>query len=289
MKVQGSAVSAGASGIRWIMPNIRDPRLTLLAILSGYTALGQLVFYFNISFAHLSAAIVTCALIDLVITLLKSRKLMIPLSGMITGLSLGLLLESFNGWVFVIAAIWSISSKYLIRVNGTHVFNPSNFGIVAALLLCHGTATVAPGSQWGGEIMLAVIVLSFGLLMSYRVNRLPLVLGWALGFVTMGLLRMALGQGGLIFVLGPITGAEFMLFTISMVPDPKTSPSKPAVQVAWGLAIALLDGLMRFSEMRFSMFYALFILCAIRPWFEILMERLPGMQSAPERLQPRAS
>ena len=60
-----------------------------------------------------------------------------------------------------------------------------------------------------------------------RVGRLDLVLAWLAGYVTMGLLRMALGQGGLIFALGPMTGAEFALFTFSMIPEPKTNPPRP--------------------------------------------------------------
>ncbi len=260
--------------IKFVAPKLRDPRLTLLLILSTYTALGQFVFYFNIGFEQLLLTISITGGLDFLINLIKRRRVEIPLSGIITGLSLGLLLESYNNIVFVVAGVWSIASKHLIKFRGVQVFNPSNFGIVMALLLMHGTVTVAPGSQWGSEIVYSLVVLSFGLVMSWRVNRLPLVLGWAGGFVLMGLVRMSLGQGGLVFVLGPMTGAEFMLFTISMVPDPKASPSNKVTQVVWGLSIALIDGVMRFNEMRFSMFYALAILCAIRPWFEAAVERV---------------
>jgi Na+-translocating ferredoxin:NAD+ oxidoreductase RnfD subunit len=92
-----------------------------------------------------------------------------------------------------------------------------------------------------------------------------LVLAWLGGFVLMGLVRMALGQGGLVFALGPITGAEFALFTFSMLPDPKTSPPTRAGRLAWGLSIAVLDGVMRLLEVRYSMFYSLFIHCAMLP------------------------
>jgi hypothetical protein len=111
----------------------------------------------------------------------------------------------------------------------------------------------------------------------WRVQRLPLVLGWLSGYCLMGLLRMALGQGGLIFALGPMTGAEFTLFTFSMIPDPKTSPSVPHSQVLWGLTLGLLDGVMRLAEIRFSMFYALFILCAVRYWISPVTERIRGI------------
>ena len=81
----------------------------------------------------------------------------------------------------------------------------------------------------------------------------------------MSLLRMALGQGGLVFALGPMTGAEFALFTFSMLPDPKTSPPTPRGRIAWGLSIAVMDGVLRYLEVRYSMFYALFVHCALLP------------------------
>ena len=81
----------------------------------------------------------------------------------------------------------------------------------------------------------------------------------------MSLLRMAGGQGGLIFALGPMTGAEFALFSFVMLPDPKASPPTPRGRVAWGLSIAVLDGILRYLEIRYSVFYSLFIHSATLP------------------------
>lgn len=259
--------------LRVVPPSLRDPRITLLIALSTYTVLGQQIFYFNRSPLQLALTLGVCTLLDFVITAARSRIVALPLSGAITGLSLGLLLESHRWQVFVVAATWSILSKYLIRTRDGHLFNPSNFGIVAAIVLGHGTATVAPGSQWGGHLTYALVIFALGLLMMKRVRRLPVVVGWTAGYLVMGLVRMALGQGGLVYVLGPMTGAEFTLFAFSMIPDPKTSPAASRPQFAWGLAIAALDGVLRLGEVRFSMFYALFILCALRPLFVELARR----------------
>lgn len=267
------AAAAPPARLRWVAPSLKDPRVTLLVALSTYTVLGQQVFYFNRSPLQLGLTLMVCMGLDVIITAVQKRVVIVPLSGAITGLSLGLLLESHLWQVFVIAAVWSILSKYLIRVRGDHLFNPSNFGIVTAIVLGHGTATVAPGSQWGGHLLYALVILGLGLLMMKRVHRLPVVVGWLVGYLVMGLVRMSLGQGGLIYVLGPMTGAEFTLFAFSMIPDPKTSPKASAPQFAWGLAIAGLDGLLRLGEVRFSMFYALFILCALRPLMEDLIQR----------------
>lgn len=256
------------AGLRLVVPSWRDPRATLVLALGTYTVLGQSTFYFNRSPLELALTLLTCMGLDLLIGVFTRRELALPLSGVITGLSLGLLLESHHWQVFVAAAGWAILSKHLLQVRGAHIFNPSNFGVLAAILLSHGDATVAPGSQWGGQPAYALVILGLGLLMMRRVGRLPVVCAWLAGYLTMGLVRMALGQGGLVYVLGPMLGAEFTLFSFSMIPDPKTSPSASRTQWIWGAALALLDGLLRLQELRFSMFYALFTLCLLRPAIE---------------------
>jgi Na+-transporting NADH:ubiquinone oxidoreductase subunit NqrB len=206
----------------------------------------------------------------MLLALLLQRQILVPISAYITGLSIGLLLQSYDWRVFAAASVWGIASKYFLRAGDRHFFNPSNFAIVSGLLLSHGIATVAPGSQWGGDFRIAALIIVLGLMLMRRVKRLDLVLAWLGGYVVMSLIRVALGQGGLVFALGPMTGAEFTLFTFSMIPDPKTNPPTPRARIVWGLLIALLDGVLRFNEVRYSMFYALFALCAALPLFRLI-------------------
>jgi len=271
--------------IGFVIPSLRDPRITVLAANSTWIILGYEVLYFNRSLDQLLVALLTCMALDLIITFALSRKIVVPLSGMLTGLSIGLLLASYDFRLFVVVSIWSIASKYLIKLRGHHVFNPSNFGIVVALFLTHGLASVAPGSQWGGDFRYAFVIFAIGLVTMWRIQRLRIVLGWLTGYVLVGLLRMAVGQGGLIFVLGPLTGAEFALFTFVMIPDPKTTPTEKHVQFWFGLALGLLDGFMRLAEIRYSMFYALFILCAARAWGNVILEKAGNIAFAQRPLR----
>jgi Na+-transporting NADH:ubiquinone oxidoreductase subunit NqrB len=211
--------------------------------------------------------------LDFIITALGRRELSVPLSAYITALSVGLLLESYDWRVYLVVPAWSILSKYLIRDKTRHFFNPSNFGIVMILLFGRGIASVAPGSQWGADYRVAFAILALGLMMMTRLKRLDLALAWMGGFVLMSLLRMALGQGGLVFALGPMTGAEFALFTFSMLPDPKTSPPTRAGRITWGFSIAVMDGVLRLLEIRYSMFYSLFIHCAMLPVIRAIATR----------------
>lgn len=266
-----------------VVPSLKDPRVMIAGALTLWTVLGQTTYYFNRDLFQLSLTLATACLLDIALGVILFRQLMVPLSAYITGLSIGILLESHDWRVFVVASAWGILSKYLIRDRERHFFNPSNFGIVAALFLCHGEASIAPGSQWGADYRVAAVIICLGLMMMRRVKRLDLALAWMGGYVLMGLVRMALGQGGLVFVLGPMTGAEFALFTFSMMPDPKASPPTSRGRIAWGLSIAVLDGVMRYFEIRYSMFYALFLHTGLIPVMRWVAARAGFREADPWR------
>jgi Na+-translocating ferredoxin:NAD+ oxidoreductase RnfD subunit len=268
-------VNTGADNKPWtfVVPTWKDPRCTIAAALTLWTVLGQTAYYFNRNPLQLCLAVGTACLLDFVIMAWSWRQIALPLSAYITALSVGLLVESYDWRVYVVAPAWGILSKHLLRDRTRHFFNPSNFGIVMVLLFGHGIASVAPGSQWGADYRLALAILALGLMMMFRLRLLDVVLAWMGGFALMSLLRMALGQGGLVFALGPMTGAEFALFTFSMLPDPKTSPPTRWGRIAWGFSIAVMDGVLRFLEIRYSMFYALFAHCALLPAMRALAAR----------------
>lgn len=248
-----------------MVPSLKDPRIMNSAAVTLWVILGQTVYYFNRNPTEIALALGTACGLDFLLGILLLRQVAVPLSAYLTGISIAILLESNDWRVFVVSAVWGILSKYLIRDSKRHFFNPSNFAIVMTLWLGHGVASVAPGSQWGADYSIAFIIMVLGLTMMYRINRLDLAASWLGGFVFMGLLRMALGQGGLVFALGPMTGAEFALFTFVMMPDPKASPPTRRARIAWGLSIAVLDGILRYLEIRYSMFYALFIHTGMLP------------------------
>lgn len=260
-----NALPASAKPVKLVIPTLRDPRVMLATALTVWTVLGQTFLYFDRDLSQIAVAVGVACVLDMLCAFVLFRQILVPISAYITGLSIAILLESYDWRVFAVASVWGIMSKYLLRSGDRHFFNPSNFGIVAALVLMSGVATVAPGSQWGADYRVAFLILALGLMMMRRVKRLDLALAWIGGYVVVSLVRVALGQGGLIFALGPMTGAEFALFTFSMLPDPKTSPPTARGRIAWGVAIAVLDGVLRYLEVRYSMFYALFTLCAVLP------------------------
>ena len=60
-------------------------------------------------------------------------------SAYVSGISVGILVRSPEFWPYALCAMISITSKYVFRVNGRHIWNPSNFGIAAMLFLASDT------------------------------------------------------------------------------------------------------------------------------------------------------
>src|SRR5260370_15319514 len=64
------------------------------------------------------------------------REWIVPLSAYISSISIALLLNySHNHYLLFLPVFFCIASKYIFTFHGQHVFNPSLFGVVAALLL----------------------------------------------------------------------------------------------------------------------------------------------------------
>ena len=129
-----------------VLPSVRDPRLHLAAVIISLQILGQVAFDFRLSIAQILISIGTCALLELWIVLRRQHALVWPASALLTGNGVAFVLRvpgtehgdwwSTQGWwIFAGTAAVALLSKYVIRFRGSHVFNPSNFGLVLCFLL----------------------------------------------------------------------------------------------------------------------------------------------------------
>ncbi len=141
-----------------VLPNIRDPRLHVAAVIITIHVLGQVALGFRVSIPQILAAILTCAVLEVALTFRQARAFVWPASAMLTGSGVALILRvvgthpndhwTTTGWtVFAAVAGLSLLSKYVIRYRGSHVFNPSNVGLVVAFVVL-GAARVEPLDFW---------------------------------------------------------------------------------------------------------------------------------------------
>src|SRR5207237_406954 len=117
-----------------------DPRLWQIGALTALLLYGVFVLRFEVTL--LRAALIVLAAVATQRFFSKDLR-----SALISGLSLALLLRSNHVWILLLAAAIAIASKFVLRIKGKHLFNPTNFAIVV-LLAATNDAWVSPG-QWG--------------------------------------------------------------------------------------------------------------------------------------------
>src|SRR5499426_3223429 len=100
--------------------------------------------------------------------------LAIASSPLITGLSLSLLLRADEAWLHALAGVIGIGSKFVLRIDGKHIWNPAGLAIVV-LLLVSNDVWISPG-QWGSAVWFATLLGFFAILVLHAARRSDMAL-----------------------------------------------------------------------------------------------------------------
>ncbi len=214
---------------------MRDPRLYQIATLLTLIGFGSLVVGLGVRPAN-AAAIVAAGLLTqwAAVRLLDLR--FDPLSPLITCLSLTLLLRTDAAWIAALAAVIAIASKFLLRWDGRHFFNPANLGIAAVLLLSDD-AWVSAG-QWGSTAFFGFAVLCLGTFVVTRALRADVTLAFLGAYAAM-LTARALWLGDpLAIPAHHLQNGALLVFAFFMISDPKTTPSSSPARVLYAIVVA---------------------------------------------------
>ncbi|MBL4702926.1 MAG: RnfABCDGE type electron transport complex subunit D [Flavobacteriales bacterium] len=160
-------------------------------------------------------------------------------SAVITALSLCLIFSANSLFTYGLCAVLAISSKFLLRLNGKHIFNPSLFGIVFCVLFT-GDAWVSPG-KWGNEYLLVVFFIACALLVLLKVGRIDTSLAFLLTLMAFEFIRTYIYFGDNIWVyLQKFSSGTILLFAFFMITDPMTTPKSLKGRIIWGVMIGAL-------------------------------------------------
>src|SRR3984957_3223724 len=146
-----------SSPARWKQLISLDNRYIAPIFITCILLVGHLSFGILESYQRTLLAIAVSNGTELVLGQIFFHKWVHPASAYISGISVGILLRSPAFWPYALCAAISIMSKYVLRIKGRHIWNPSNFGISVMLFLA--AETVATLSiQWGNYLLPMLVI-----------------------------------------------------------------------------------------------------------------------------------
>jgi Na+-transporting NADH:ubiquinone oxidoreductase subunit NqrB len=197
-------------------------------------------------------------------------------SALISGLSLCLLLRTNRVELAVVAAMITIAGKSLIRVDGKHLFNPTNGGIVAMLLMTT-RVWVSPG-QWGAAAFFAFLLACAGSLVVNRAARSDVTFAFTLAYAALVFGRSLYLGEPLAIPLHRLESGALVLFAFFMISDPKTTPDSRVGRLLFATLVAFGAWYVQFRLFRTN--GLLWSLAACSILVPIINRLTPGSQYA---------
>ena len=269
--------ASAAQGLRRFQFDKRylAPLLVTMVLIAG-----QVSFGFLESWSRTALAIATAIAVEMILGRVFTGGWPHLASAYVSGISVGILVRSPEYWPYALCAAISITSKYLIRVDGRHIFNPSNLGMVAMLVLAADTVA-GLSVQWGNNLLPLLAVWCFGAAIIASLGRFHITFTYVAAFVLFSVLRAQVTGHPWLSEVAPITGPMYQLFIFFMITDPKTN-----VRPKWGQAlvaflVAAVEAVLRLMEFVHAPYYALFLVGPTANLIEIAHARRERRRATP--------
>jgi Na+-translocating ferredoxin:NAD+ oxidoreductase RnfD subunit len=246
-----------------------DNRYLPPLLITSILLVGQLSFGLLESFSRTALAIATAMATELILSRLVTGKYANLASAYISGISVGILLRSFDYWPYAVCSALAITSKYVLRWRGRHLWNPTNFSIVAMLILAPDYISTL-SIQWGNTVWPMLIIWVLGAIIVWRVNRLHITGTYVVSFIALAFLRHLITGHPFLAEVAPITGPMYQLFIFFMITDPKTTVKPIWGQCLVAFLVAVVEMGLRLEQSIYAPFYALAIVGPIANVIEIL-------------------
>ena len=251
-------------------------------LITSILLVSQLSFGLLESFSRTALAISTSILFELVLGRLFWGRFPNLASAYITGISVGILIRSPDFWPYLFCSAIAITSKYVLRWRGRHLWNPSNFAIAAILILAPETVAIL-SIQWGNNVWPMLIIWVLGAAIVYRVRRFHITLTYLLSFISLAAVRCAITGDPFLAEVSPITGPMYQLFIFFMVTDPKTTVSSRKWQAIVAFLVAAVEMALRLAQVVNAPFFALAVVGPAAMVVEIARAGASGQTEMPRR------
>ena len=243
------SVSGPAVARWWERTGLLDPRYLIAFLITLVLVMAQVRYHVIGGYERLALALAACMATEAALSWFTRGRLANLQSAYISGISLTLLLKPQGAalWPFLLGGYLAISSKYVLRYRDNHLWNPTNFAIVALLLAAPGRISVL-SHQWGNDLATNLVIWVFGLVIAARVRVIHITLTYVASFLALNSLRAYLLGMPVLPEIAPLTGPMYQLFIFFMITDPRTVVRGRSKQIGVAVLIALVETLIRFAS-----------------------------------------
>jgi enediyne biosynthesis protein E5 len=248
-----------------------DPRLYQIGALAGLLTYGLIALDLEVRPTRAALILATVLAAQYAATRLFRLPVYDPKSVLISGLSLCLLLRTNSALLAVAGALLAVFGKFLFRVRGKHIFNPTNLAIAALLLT--GQVWVSPG-QWGSAAFFGFLLACLGGLVVNRAARSDVTLAFLLFYGGLVVGRSLWLGEPMAIPLHRLQNGALLIFSFFMISDPRTTPDSRAGRVIFAFLVALGAAYVQFRLFRTNgLLWSLAVLSLLVP---VLDRVLPG-------------
>ncbi len=241
-----------------IIPPHRDARYLQLFVLVIYAIVARQLFYLERSHWVLLVCLSGAVGLDVVLGAIYYRKVILPLSACIIGLSSSIIIDARAWYFYLFVVLAAVFSKAFITYRGKHFFNPTNFAVVLALQIFPYDVVSIP-TLFSGYLWPSVVFAILGVMTTWYARQVEVAGSWIVGFLFFAVVRSWLKHASLVLSMGPALSSAFLLFSFHMITDPVTTPKDRNERIAFGFLTALFDATFRYLEIPHGIFYSLFL------------------------------
>jgi len=253
-----------------------DPRYWQILALSCLVLYSLFWFHFATSLVQVALTLGMALATQYICTKIWHLPSFDSKSALISGLGLCFLLRTNLPVLAAATAVIAIASKFLLRWKGKHVWNPTNFALVAMLILSD-RVWVSPG-QWGSVAFFCFLVGLLGGLVVNRSARSDVTYAFLASWAAV-LFGRALWLGQPMTIpLHQLQNGTLLIFAFHMISDPKTTPDTRAGRVLFAALVALGAGFVQFVLYRTNgLLWSYAVLSVTVPFIDRI---LPGVRFA---------
>ncbi len=240
---------------------------------------GKELYRLSVTWVEIGLILFSAVLLEHLLILVRERRISaFSFAAVSSAFNVAFMLGATNIWAYVLALGAGLGQKHLAkRFAGRHFLNPSNFGIVVALLALP-QFTYVTFLDWGQTPEFAVAIAALGGFILLRVGLLvvPIVF-----LASHAALQLLLHQHDANALLLQVQTAGFLLFAFFMITDPRTLPHSRGFLVLHTLVTAFLVNLLPllFGPKDVNLFLALVLSSLFVPLWRRLETRGVGVRA----------